>query len=142
MNFLLQLLATLLIFLGLDFIWLKFIIGEMVEWPWITRYGFEPNWPLAEFYYGAMAARLTFGSAYKSQIVDDAAPAFSDGARLGFWVSLIYASFNIVFFQPWPLGLIVLDVLWNTILCAMTAVASYAIGKWLNTNTSTSIRRP
>jgi uncharacterized membrane protein len=131
MNYLLQLLATLLIFLGFDFIWLKYIIGEMVEWPWIRQFGQAPNWPWAEIYYVAMAVRLTFVSAQKSAVAGDAAPAFSDGARLGFWVSIIYAAFNIVFFQTWPLSLIVLDVAWNTILCAMTAIASYAISNWL-----------
>lgn len=141
MNFVLQFLATLLIFLGLDFIWLKYIIGEMVVWPWISHLGRAPDWPWAEFYYVAMAVRLTFVSAHKSAVANDAAPAFGDGARLGFWVSIIYAAFNTVFFQPWPIELIVLDVAWNTSLCAMTAAASYAVGIWLTNGGDKGVRR-
>ncbi len=131
MNFLLHLLATLLIFLTLDVVWLKYIIGEMVEWPWIRHFGYPPNWPWAELYYGAMSVLLTFRCAYKSMLVDDASPAFADGARLGFGFSVIYACVNTLFFYPWPLELMLLDIGWNTLLCAVTAVFSYAIGNWL-----------
>ncbi len=140
MNFFLHLIATLLIFLTLDVVWLKVIIGDMVDWPWVVRYGYPVNWAWAELYYLAMAVRLTFGSAYKSMVMNDAAPAFSEGASMGFWFSVLYALVNTALFHPWPIELIVLDVAWNTFAWAATAVAGYAVGNWLTGNNS-QVRR-
>lgn len=136
MNFFLHFLATLLIFLGLDVIWLKFLIGGLVEYPAVYHYGNKPNWALAEIYYVFMSVWLAFGAAYKSMVFNDAAPAFMDGWKVGFRFSVLYASANIVLIGPWPLQLIVLDIAWNTIAYAAAAVASYAIGVWLTSGGS------
>ena len=131
MNFLLHLLATLLVFLTLDVVWLKFLLDGLVDYPAVARYGNRPNWSLAEFYYVAMSVWLAYGAAYKSMVYNDAAPAFLDGWKVGFRFSVLYAAVNTVFFYTWPLQLIILDVAWNTFATAMAAVASYAIGNWL-----------
>lgn len=134
MNFFLHLLATLMVFLTLDVVWLKFLLGGLVDYPMIARYGNRPNWYLAEIYYLLMSVWLTFGAGYKSMVYNDAAPAFLDGWKVGFRFSVIYAAINTVFFYPWPLELIVLDVVWMTFSTAMAAVASYAIGIWVTTS--------
>lgn len=140
MNFFLHFLATLLVFLSLDVLWLKFLLDGLVEYPFIARFGNKPNWALAEIYYVLMSVWLAFGAGYKSMVFNSATPAFLDGWKVGFWSSLIYAAVNLVFFQPWSLQLVVLDVAWNTFSTAMAAMASYAIGIWL-TNNDVQVRR-
>ncbi|MCW5921230.1 MAG: DUF2177 family protein [Saprospiraceae bacterium] len=141
MNFLLHFLATLLVFLLLDVVWLKFLIGGLVEYPFVTRYGYPPNWALAEIYYVLFSLWLAFGAAYKSMVYNNLAPAFLDGWRVGFRVGALYAAVNIVFVAPWPLELVVLDVAWVTLSTALAAVASYAIGLWLTSGGSQVRRR-
>ncbi|GAB4493375.1 MAG: hypothetical protein OHK0019_17220 [Saprospiraceae bacterium] len=141
MNFFLHLLATLAVFLLLDVIWLKLVLNGLVDYPAVYRYGNRPNWALAEIYYLVMSVWLAFGAAYKSMVYNDAAPAFIDGWKIGFRFSVIYASVHMVFFQPWPLELIVLDIAWVTFSTAMAAVASYAIGVWLTTSGSSQVRK-
>jgi uncharacterized membrane protein len=140
MNFLLHFLATLLVFLGLDVIWLKYIIGGLVEYPYVIRHGYEPNWALAEIYYVLMSFWLAFGAAYKSMVYNDATPAFLDGWRIGFRFSVVYTAANILLFPQWSFELIILDIAWVTFSTAMAAVASYAIGIWL-TNSGTQVKR-
>lgn len=141
MNFFLHLLATLAVFLLMDVVWLKLVLDGLVDYPAVYRYGNRPNWALAEIYYLVMSVWLAFGAAYKSMVHNDAAPAFIDGWRAGFRFSLIYASVHMVFFQPWPLELIVLDIAWVTFSTAMAAVASYAIGVWLTTSGGSQVRK-
>ena len=141
MNFFLHLLATLLVFFALDAVWLKLLIDGLVDYPYVVRYGNRPNWALAEMYYVVMSVWLAFGAAYKSMVYNDAAPAFLDGWKAGFRFSIVYAAINTVFFYPWPLELIVLDIAWVTFSTAMAAVASYAIGVWLTTNGGSQVRK-
>ena len=141
MNFFLHLLATLLVFATLDVIWLKVLLGGLVEYPFVAHFGNRPNWPLAEIYYVMTAVWLAFGAAYKSMVFNNAAPAFLDGLKIGFRFSVIYAAVNIVFFQPWTIELAVLDIGWHTFATAVAAVASYAIGVWLTSSSSAVVKK-
>lgn len=142
MNALLQLIATLAALFFMDAVWLKFIAGGMVDWPAIYHYGYRPNWPFAEIYYIVAATWVTFGLAYPAMHDRDPIPAFTGGGGLGFRISLIYAAVHQVFFTPWPLDLILMDILWNTFMFAVVAVLSTYAGLWLQINyPEKSVRR-
>ena len=140
MNFFLHLVATLLVFMTLDVVWLKFLINGLVDYPAVITYGNRPNWDLAGIYYMLMSVWLAYGAAYKSMVYNNAAPAFLDGWKVGFRFSVLYAAINTVFFYTWSLELIVLDIAWNTFATAMAAVASYGIGVWL-TNSGSQVKK-
>lgn len=131
MNFLRQFIVTLFAIFMLEVIWLNFIIDGQVEWPAVYHFGYLPNWHLANFYLCLMATWITFRFALQAMQELDYAPALMGGAGLGIRVSVLYAAVNMVFFTPWPLSLILLDILWNTFAFAFAAVLSTYAGHWL-----------
>ncbi|MCB0529856.1 MAG: DUF2177 family protein [Lewinellaceae bacterium] len=133
MNFLLQLTITGLALFLMDAVWLEFVAGDMIEWPAVYHFGNPPNWYFAQFYYVLTASWITL-IAHAALLVRNAAPALTRGMQLGFWVSVFYASVNQVFFTPWRLEFIILDILWNTIVFGGIATLSAYCGHWLEIN--------
>ena len=134
MNFLIQFIVTLIAIFMLDAIWLNFIIDGLVDWPAVYHFGYPPNWSMAEFYICLMATWVTFRFAIQAMQELDYAPALLGGASLGIRISVLYAAVNMVFFTPWSLSLIVLDLAWNTFAFALAAVFSTYAGHWLQVN--------
>ncbi len=134
MNAAIQLVVTVAALFFLDAFWLNFIVKDMVVWPVIYRYGNQPNWHLAQFYYLLLATWIMFRFALPAMRERDLTPALTGGAGLGFRVSVVYASVNMVFFTPWPLELIVYDIAWNTLSFAAVAIISGYFGDWLESN--------
>lgn len=134
MNFALQLVVTLLILFLLDAFWLNYLIAELVDWPAVYNFGNTPNWPFAEFWYCLMGTWLTLRYAYPAIQERDAAPALIGGAGLGLVASTVYAAVNQVFFTTWTLELIVMDIIWNTFVFALTGIISCYFGFWLEIN--------
>lgn len=134
MNTFIQFLVTLMALFFLDAVWLNFIIDGLVDWPAVYHFGYPSNWPLAEFYLCLMATWITFRFAIPAMEERNYAPALLGGASLGIRIAVLYAAINMVFYTPWPLGLVVLDLAWNTFAFAITAIFSAHAGHWLQVN--------
>jgi uncharacterized membrane protein len=115
-------LATLVVFCGLDFVWLSYA-GEAIYRPAIgelLRSGFNAP-PAVAFYliyvFGLVSLSIR-SSARLSQ-------AMSRGAVYGFCAYATYDLTNQATLRHWPLTLSLVDMAWGTALSAVAAACGY-----------------
>ena len=53
------------------------------------------------------------------------------GALFGFFTYATYDLTNMATIKGWPLAMVIVDVLWGTLLCALVAAGSFYAGRWL-----------
>jgi len=118
---------TLVIFLFLDFAWIGMIAKKFYN----KHLGFlmrkKPNWSAAIVFYllyvlGIMVFVLTPAISQESALY-----ALSYGALFGLIAYATYDLTNLATTKDWPIGLTIVDMIWGSLLTAMTGFFSYQI---------------
>lgn len=123
--------ATAVIFLGLDALWLG-VVAQTAYRRWIGHLMADDiNMMAAFWFYLAYVVGL---------IIFAVSPALRDGAwttaaiygaLFGFFAYGTYEMSNFATLRDWPVSMVITDLAWGTILSAVSAVGGYAITRYL-----------
>lgn len=127
MQFLMMWLATAVVFLPIDALWLKFVAGGLYR----ARLGdmilAQPKLAIAGGFYVLFCAGLAW-FALRPALVDGGMwAAARDGALLGLIAYMTYDVTNLSTLRGWPLDLSVIDTIWGTVLSGFSAAAGFWI---------------
>ena len=124
-------LLTVPIFFAIDLLWLGVVAKKFYR----DNLGFilspNVNWPAAiGFYLIYIAGILLFG-VLPALENESLATALLWGGLYGFFTYATYDLTNMALIKGWPLKIVVVDIAWGAVLCAVVAVAGFWIGSWL-----------
>lgn len=123
--------ATLVIFTGLDFIWLGFIaqgyyrsqIGHLIA--------DKVNMPGAVAFYAIYALGLMIFAIQPAMLAGGPMKALMTGALFGLFCYATYDLTNLATLKNWSLPLSLLDMAWGTFLSGATAaVVTWIVGRF------------
>jgi uncharacterized membrane protein len=126
-------LATFIIFLAVDFVWLSFVATSYYK----EQIGFllstQPNILAAGVFYTVYVIGLLYFvvlPALKVKKSHAGIVGFA-GAFFGFVAYGTYELTNFATVANWPFELVMVDLIWGTVLTAVTAWASFMVGRKL-----------
>ena len=123
--------AALLALLALDALWLGVIAADWYQQAIGHLMAAQVNVAAAALFYALFPVGIVVFAASPSRDLRQA-------ARLGGFLGLLcYATYdltNMATLKGWPLGITVADLVWGTIVGAVSAMAAYRVGhmKWAN----------
>ena len=124
-------LLTVPVFFLIDIVWLGWLGREFYR----KQIGFilsdRVNWWAAGAFYLVYIAGILIVAVIPALEREQAARAVVWGALFGFFTYATYDLTNMATIEGWPLAMVVVDVLWGTILCALVATVSFFAGRWL-----------
>ncbi len=132
MNFVVLYFATLVVFLAIDALGLRFIlrplfeqnVGELL----LDEFRLAPALIFYSFYIGCV---LWFVSAPALQLGHSWTWVFASGALLGAMAYGTYEFTNLATLRAWTWRMVVADVAWGTVLTAVSAAAGLGIARAL-----------
>ena len=117
--------ATIVVFLGLDAIWLKTFIGPFFE----ERIGHmmreEPLLGVAAGFYVIFAIGIVYFAVMPALAAGSLWLAVINGAFLGFLAYGTYEATSMAIMKDWQYSMLVVDIAWGTFVCAVSAAAGY-----------------
>jgi uncharacterized membrane protein len=121
-------LSTLIIYIGLDLLFLGVLARDFTR----RQAGFlmaeKPDWAAAGLFYLIFTAGLLYFCIYPAT---SAARAAFNGAFFGLVAYSTYELVNKALLARWPVALVVVDIAWGTLAGAAVCWASFKIGKLL-----------
>ena len=121
-----------MVFFVIDIAWLGFIAKGFYR----EQLGFimapKTNWPAAVVFYLIFIAGLMFFAINPALAKDSVKHAFLLGALFGFMTYATYDMTNLATLKDWPLVISIIDIIWGTLLNALTAGVSVYIISLLN----------
>lgn len=125
-------LIAFVVFFVIDIAWLGFIAKGFYR----EQLGFimapKTNWPAAVVFYLIFIAGLMFFAINPALAKDSVKHAFLLGALFGFMTYATYDMTNLATLKDWPLVISIIDIIWGTLLNALTAGVSVYIISLLN----------
>ncbi len=124
-------LLTVPIFFLLDIIWLAYVAKGFYR----KHLGFilspEVNWPAAITFYLIYIAGILFFAVVPAIERVSLARALVWGGLYGFFTYATYDLTNMALIKGWPMKIVVVDILWGMVLCAVVAMGSFGAAKYL-----------
>jgi uncharacterized membrane protein len=119
-------LVTLIIFLGIDFVWLGLIAKNFYDQQ-LSAFSRTLNWPAAILTYLLIALGLVLF--VLPQVKNNGFQAIYWGAIFGLIVYGVYDLVNLATLADWTLKMTLVDVFWGMFVCGATAyLASQILG--------------
>jgi uncharacterized membrane protein len=127
MTYLISYLATALVFLGLDFLWLTRIsptyyrsrIGELLL--------AQPNFAAAAAFYLLYVAGIVYFAVVPALNAGNWTTALLSGAILGLVAFGTYDMTNLATLKGWSLQVSLVDMLWGMVITATSATTGYLV---------------
>jgi uncharacterized membrane protein len=124
-------LLTIPVFIAIDMPWLGFAARSFYK----KHLGYilspEVNWPAAIAFYLMYIVGIIFFAVRPALEAESLSRALLIGAFFGFITYATYDLTNLATLKDWPLTVVIVDIAWGTVLCALVASGSYLIGRWL-----------
>lgn len=122
---------TLVVFLGMDFVWLSTMGDSFYRKQLGSMMRETPNLGVALLFYlvyvvGALVL-VVLPAAEKGSVV----AAVLGGALLGLVAYGTYDITNLSTLTGWPIIVAVVDLIWGTTLTAVVSTAGYFVARWL-----------
>lgn len=127
MTVLIHYVATLLVFLAVDMVWLGWVAKGLyrVELGHLMRPA--PLWPAALLFYALYVVGILFFVVYPARGDGTLARVFLTGAFFGL---VAYATFDLTslaVIRDWPVRIVLIDLAWGAVITGITAAASIKI---------------
>lgn len=133
MNFLIAYIATAVVFLIIDYIWLGHVMKDYFSTQLSHLMADEVNFGIAALFYLFYAAGIVFLCIMPALDQGAWTKALINGAVLGFLAYGTYDITNMATLKGWPATLSLIDISWGTALTAISAVAGfYAVSQFTN----------
>jgi len=124
-------LLTIPVFFAIDLIWLGLVARSFYQ----KHLGYilspEVNWPAAFAFYLMYIVGIIFFAVRPALETASLGRALMLGAFFGFITYATYDLTNLATLKDWPLIVVIVDIAWGTLLCALVASGSFLIGRWL-----------
>lgn len=129
-------LITFVVFFAIDIVWLGFIAKNLYNERLGHLMAESTNWPAAIIFYSIFIGGLMFFALNPALEKNSVMYAFLVGGLFGFMTYSTYDMTNLATLKDWPALISVVDIIWGTMLNAMTAGISFYIinffAKWAN----------
>lgn len=119
--------ATLVVFLTIDAIWLGTVAGSIYRQAIGHLMLDRPNFVAAGIFYAIYVIGILFFAVMPALRSGDWTVALGHGALFGFFAYLTYDMTNLSTLKGWPLWLAALDTAWGTALTAVAASGGFFI---------------
>lgn len=117
--------ATAIVFLGLDAIWLKTVIGPFFR----ERIGHlmreDPQLGVAAGFYFVFALGIVYFAVNPALAKGSLSLAVMNGAFIGLLGYGTYEATSMSIMKDWRLDMLILDICWGIGVCAVSAAAGY-----------------
>lgn len=125
-------LATLLVFLAIDLVWLGFVAR-----PFYQKYlGFlmtpSPNWFAAIVFYLLFIVGILVFVVLPGLKENAVQSTLLRAALFGLITYATYDLTNLATIKDWPIMVTIVDMVWGTGLTLAVSFASFMMGKWLS----------
>lgn len=128
MKTILHFLTTLILYIGLDLLFLGVLAKDFTR----KQVGFlmaeKPDWVAAGIFYLIFTAGLLYFCVYPAA---SAGRALFNGAFFGLVAYATYELVNKTLLARWPITLVVVDIAWGVVAGGLVCWASFKIGKLL-----------
>jgi uncharacterized membrane protein len=118
-------LAAAIAFLVLDLVWLGWIAGGFYRSALGGLLLETPNIPAAVAFYALYLAGVLVFAVRPAFAAKSLRKAVVSGALFGFFAYATYDLTNLATLKGWSLAVSVVDILWGTVLTALTATVGY-----------------
>jgi uncharacterized membrane protein len=124
-------LASLVVFFGVDFLWLSAMVGRVYR-PTMGDIALaNVNFPPAIAFYGLYPIGLVIFAVAPAVRAGSLPTALLYGALFGFFTYATYDLTNQATLRNWTMQLSLIDMGWGTLLAACAAAVGYLIASWL-----------
>lgn len=127
MSALIAYVVTLVVFLGLDALWLPRVMKPLFERHIGSMLLDSPRLGVAGGFYALYCAGLVYFAVMPAAESGGAVPAFLDGAFLGLLAYGTYEMTNLATLKGWHWRMAAVDIAWGTGLSGLAALAGYAV---------------
>jgi uncharacterized membrane protein len=121
--------ATLVVFCGVDFVWLAFIAKDFYR----DRIGHlmaeSPDWTAAGLFYLVYIAGLLYFAVLPALRANAWTRATVQAAFFGYFAYATYDLTNLATLKGWPVSIVVADLAWGTFVSAVGATAGFFIAR-------------
>ena len=124
-------LLTVPVFFAVDLLWLGVLAKDFYQDNLDHLLSATVNWPAAFLFYFMYIAGIILFAVRPGLAARSLFKATLWGALFGFFTYATYDLTNLATLRDWPLKVVVVDISWGTLLCALVASASYLIGRRL-----------
>jgi uncharacterized membrane protein len=121
------------VFFAMDMVWLGWLAKTFYREKLAAFLSPEVNWTAAIFFYLLYIIGILIFAVLPALDKNMLSRALIWGALFGFFTYATYDLTNLATLKNWPISVVVVDILWGTVLCAVVAAAGFGIGKWLQT---------
>ena len=123
---------TVPVFFVIDMLWLGFIAKGFYREKLNAFLSPTVNWPAAIIFYLLFIVGIIFFAVMPGKSKDSLLITAMYGALFGFFTYATYDLTNLATLKNWPLSVVVVDILWGMVLCAIVASISFLIGKGIS----------
>ncbi|MFN0263616.1 DUF2177 family protein [Tepidamorphus sp. 3E244] len=125
MQYVIAYIATAVVFLGLDYVWLAHIARQI----FVERIGHllldQPKMVAAAGFYLVYVVGIVFFAISPALKANAPGTATLYGALFGFFCYATYEMTNHATLKDWPVSMVAIDVAWGTFLTGLAATAGY-----------------
>jgi len=133
MMFYLKLYAlTVPIFFAIDMVWLGYVAKGFYQQHLARFLSPNVNWSAALLFYLLYIAGILIFAVVPALEKDAFGRAALLGGLFGFFTYATYDLTNLATLEDWPLKVVVVDIAWGVVLCAVVASYSFLIGRWIS----------
>jgi len=125
-------LLTVPVFFAIDLLWLGVVAKNLYQNNLAHLLSPSVNWPAALVFYLVYIVGIILFAVKPGLETQSLATAAKWGALFGFFTYATYDLTNLATLKDWPLKVVLVDIAWGTLLCALVASASFLIGRWLD----------
>jgi uncharacterized membrane protein len=124
-------LLTVPVFFLLDILWLGYVARGFYRKNLAFILSPEVNWPAAIVFYLIYIAGILFFAVVPAVDKASGMRALVWGGLYGFFTYATYDMTNMALIRGWPLKIVVVDILWGFVLCAMVSTWGYWAAEWI-----------
>jgi uncharacterized membrane protein len=125
-------LLTVPVFFAIDLVWLGLVARNFYQNNLSHLLSPAVNWPAAMSFYLMYIAGIILFAVRPALDEQSLAKAVIWGGLFGFFTYATYDLTNLATLRDWPIKVVVVDIAWGTLLCALVASGSFQIGRWLS----------
>ncbi|AVX03708.1 hypothetical protein MXMO3_01177 [Maritalea myrionectae] len=119
--------ATLVVFLGIDFVWLSYVARNFYFERISHLMADSPNFAAAGVFYLFYVVGIVYFAVLPALKAGSVMPAVISGALLGLLAYGTYDMTNYATLKDWPVSVAIVDMIWGATLTATAAAAGFYI---------------
>lgn len=125
-------LLTVPVFFLLDILWLGYVARGFYRKNLAFILSPEVNWPAAIGFYLIYIIGILFFAVVPAFDKASLVRAIVWGGLYGFFTYATYDLTNLALIKGWPMKIVVVDILWGFVLCALVATWGYWAAGWID----------